>query len=381
MNQLIYLIYPILLILFLKGAKFSKHGAFNEEVLSLEQTKYLQGFFAVCIMLHHIGQKTCASWLPKTLIIPGLEPFVPIGYYFVGFFLFCTGYGLYKSKKNKENYFKGYFRKRVLPLIAAYYITGFVFFIARLIVGEKMDTMQKIYYLTGLKLCNPNTWYVIVVPFFYLGFWIAFKLIKKESLSLLFITLFMFGYMLLGTLIDHNNFWMRGEWWYNSAHMFLIGIFFAKFEKKIIDHFKKYYIIYIIVLFFACFLTYGFSVYAQNRFSYYGENWGAPDKVGRRWVCLISQQLASLTFVLFFIVLTLKIKIGNAFLRFMGKITLEFYLIHGLFLELLAYSFDGVAPSLYYMKNVPLLVCIVFTLAIPSALLLQKVLNLICRKK
>ena len=97
MNYLIYIYYPLLILLILWGCKWFPKGHWNEEALSIKQTKALQGFCAVCIMLHHIGQKTCAPWLPSEVITHGLDAFVPIGYLLVGIFLFCSGFGLYKS--------------------------------------------------------------------------------------------------------------------------------------------------------------------------------------------------------------------------------------------------------------------------------------------
>ena len=72
MDKLVYLCYPILIVIFLWGAKLCKKGEFNEEFMSITQTKYLQGFFAIIIMLHHIGQKTCAPWLNPAYIVHGL---------------------------------------------------------------------------------------------------------------------------------------------------------------------------------------------------------------------------------------------------------------------------------------------------------------------
>ena len=373
MNAFIYLIYPILLFALLWGSKRFVKGTWNEDAFSLKQMKALQGFAAICIMLHHIGQKTCASWLsPKQFVAHGLDLFVPIGYYFVCFFLFCSGYGLYVSFHAKENYLNGFFKKRILPIILSYYSTGLIFLLARFLMHEPLDTAKVLIYAFGLKLSNPNAWFVIIMPFLYLFFYLAFRFCKKDGLAVFVTFLCVFLYMLLGTFIDHNDWWIRGEWWYNSVHGFPLGILFAKYQNKIVEHLKRHYLIYLIPLFFGIFLTNGFSVFAQNRFSYYGEYWGAPDKVLRRWICLLSQILASSTFVLFIFVAGLKIRIGNRFLAFMGGITLEFYLIHGLFLELFAYNFAGVAPSLCHLKNVPLLVILVFLPAIPAALLLQK---------
>ena len=116
MDKLVYLCYPLALLLLFWGSKWYGRKQWNEESFSLSQTKAWQGFFAVMILLHHVGQKTCASWLDRRWPrMPGLELFVPIGYYFVAFFLVCSGFGLYKSWKSKENYLKGFVKKRVSP--------------------------------------------------------------------------------------------------------------------------------------------------------------------------------------------------------------------------------------------------------------------------
>ena len=86
MDKLVYLYYPLLAVVLLWGVKFYKKGTWNDGFMSLSQTKTLQGFFALLIMFHHAGQKTCAPWLNPKFIIPGLEVFVPIGYFFVGIF-------------------------------------------------------------------------------------------------------------------------------------------------------------------------------------------------------------------------------------------------------------------------------------------------------
>lgn len=376
-KQLIYSVYVILPILLLFKAKISKKGEWND-AFSLDQSKAFQGFLAVCIMLHHIGQKTCASWLfPPTRIVHGLDLFVPIGYLLVSFFLFFNGYGAYKSFHSKPNYLNGFVKRRILPVVLALYSTTLIFFVARLLVGEKMDLKGALLYLTSVKLCNPNTWYVIVLPFFYLAFYLAFKFIKNDHLAVTAVCLFVGGYMLLGTRIDHNDYLICGQWWWNCVHMFPIGIVFAKYEKKIIPHLQKYYPIYLVVAVLALYPLYQLSCYASNVFSYYGENFFAPDKVFRRRMTLLSEMLVCIDFVFVCLLPGMKIKIGNKFLRFMGTITLEFYLIHGLFVELCDHTFAGGVPSPFPIKNVFLYVIVVFVCGVPSAILLKKFHGLI----
>ena len=369
---MIYAIYPLMVIILFWGAKPHGFKKWNEEAFSLRQMKALQGYFAICIMLHHVGQKTCASWLDEGMIIPGLELFVPFGYFFVGFFFFCSGYGLYVSHHAKPDYLKGFGRRRILPIILAFYSTGLIFLLARYLMKEPLDQWKVLFYASGLMLSNPYSWYVIALPFFYVAFWLSFRHCKQEGRAIAFVFLFTFVYQLIGTIVDHNDWWMRGEWWYNSVHFFPLGLLFAKHREKIQAHLKKFYLLYFILFLAGIFLFYGFSEFAQAKFSYYGEYWHAPDKVLRRWICLFSQILASCSFVFFVFLLGMKVRLGNWFLDLMGTLTLEFYLIHGLFLELFSYSFADVAPSLVRVKNVPLLVIGVFLPSLSAAMLLQK---------
>ena len=376
MKQLIYSVYFILPVILIWGAHFTGVKKWNDGFLSLEQSKAYQGFLAICIMLHHIAQKTAASWIhPKSRIVHGLDFFVSIGFIMVGLFLFFNGYGVYKSFHSKENYLKGFVKKRILPVLLALYSTTLIFFAVRLIIGEKMDAMQVFFYLTSIKLCNPNTWYVIVLPLFYLAFYLAFKFIKKDGLAVAFVTAFVVLYMLFGTRINHNDFLLRGEWWYNCVHMFPIGIIFAKYEDKLIPHFKKYYWVYLTVALLALYPLYIYQSIMGAKYGYYGDNPGIfaePSLVFRRRMTLFAQTFVTTDFVLLSLLLGMKVKIGNRFLKFMGTITLEFYLIHGLFVELFAWEFDGGVRNLHHFKYVIVYVLVVFALGLPSAVLLKK---------
>lgn len=377
MDKLVYLTYPLMLVLLLAGAKWSKSGTWNEEFMTLKQTKYIQGFMAICIMLHHIGQETCASWQTYPLF-PGLELFVPIGYFFVGVFMMCSGYGLYKSYKAKPDYLKGFFGKRVLPLLLAFYSTGLLFFVVRIIMKEKMNGWKLFCYISGWGLPNPYAWFVVAMPFFYLCFYLSFRFLKQDWMKIAGTITGVFGYTLLGTCINHNNYWMRGEWWYNCVHLFWIGILFACFEKPIIEKVKKNYAMYLLMAVIATIFFFNLSRVASGIFSYYGEN--VPglsfiEVVRNRWICLITEMLASLGFVISVLLLNLKLKIGNRFLELMGTITLEFYMIHGLFLELFSFRFCDCVPSITRITNVALLIVVVFVPSLISALGLKKVIT------
>ena len=107
-----YLVYFLLGLLFFFGARLACRNEWNEDYTSLKQTKVMQGITALFIALHHMAQKTCAPWHPTRYTVHGLDVFVPLGYLFVGVFLFCSGLGLYRSLHSKPDYLKGFFRRR-----------------------------------------------------------------------------------------------------------------------------------------------------------------------------------------------------------------------------------------------------------------------------
>lgn len=378
MDKLVYLCYPILILLFVWGAKWSPKKQFNDEFMSIKQVKCIQGFAAVLIMMHHIGQETAATWQEYPLI-PGLGFFVDLGYLFVAIFTFSSGYGLYKSLISKPDYFKGYLRKRVLPLILSLYIVNALYVIARMALGQRFTPLQWVGIFTGIGMPNPYSWYVITMPIFYILFLVSFKFFKKDGLRIFSVFVGTQIYTYFCTRLDHNRLAFEGEWWYNSVQLFWIGLLFARYEARIISHLKKYYYIYLVLSIVLAISVFFASQTVTSVVSYYGEygighGTTRSEVTLRRWICLVSQTLAAFFFVAAVFMLNLKLKLGNRALSFMGTITLEFYMIHGLVLEFFSYRFCDMLPS-YRITNVFLLVIVVTVLSVPAAVLLNRVIN------
>lgn len=382
MQYLVYLIYPVMLAVLLIGSKRFKKGEWNEDFMSYDQTKYLQGFLAVCIMLHHIGQETCASWQQYKLY-PGLEFFVPLGFVYVGVFFLCSGYGLYLSVQNKPGYLdkgSGFFRKRGLPLLIGYFVSAWIFYIARLIMHQKMSKWDSFCYIFGIKLSNPYGWFALIMPLFYLFFYIAFKCFKKRQI--LVVAIFVTLYTFLGTYIDHNDYLMCGQWWYNCVQCFWIGMLLAKYKEKIVEWAKKKYVLKLIVCILLFHLFWVLGNVAQGIFSYYGENARLPhyQVVINRWICLIGDMGITTFFSFMVLMAGLKWKIGNKFLGFMGTITFEFYIIHGLVLEFFSYRFCDAVKPIVRVTNVALLIVIVFAVGVLLAFGMKKICHLFDKK-
>ena len=368
----LYLFYFALGTLAFFGARYAGRGRWNGEYTSLEQTKALQGIAALGIALHHMAQKTCAPWLSPRHIVHGLDPFIPIGYLLVGVFLFCSGMGLYKSLRSKPDYLKGFFRRRILPVVIAYYLSEFLYTGVRLLMGQKMDAVTILWYLSGLHLANANAWYAVAIPFFYLAFWAAFRLCRRDGPAIFLVFLFALGYTVLGALIDHqSDWWMQGEWWYNSILLFPLGLLFGRFEQRITAVLKKGYWFWLALALAAAVLLFQQSEWLNgNAWGYYGEQFDRL-KVQHRLMSAGLQWLAALAFVSCCFLLLLKVRLGNRALASLGGLTLDFYLVHGLFVELFGFNFLDTVKSLHYIRSVPLYIAAVLGCSVPAALLFR----------
>ena len=365
-----YLVYFFLATILFFGASYTGKDAWNEEYTSLRQTKILQGITAIGIALHHMAQKTCAPWHPRQYVVHGLDLFVSMGHLFVAIFLFCCGLGLYKSLHSKQNYLTGFCKRRILPLVIAFFLSEWIYTIVRLLMGEEMEPIKILWYLSGLHMANPNAWYIIVIPFFYLVFWIAFRSCNKEGVAIFWVLVFTISYTFVGACIDHQyDWWMRGEWWYNSIILFPLGLIFGKYEQKVTSFIKKGYWFWLVISFVALFALTRWSDYMINNvWGYYGE-WGDPLKIQHRLLSAASQWLVCIVYVAFWFFLMMKIKFGNKILVWMGSLTLEFYLMHGMFVEMFGYNFLDVSKSITYIKDVPVYMLTVLVCSVLATLL------------
>ena len=346
-NSILTIIIPLVFLLLLFA--FSKpcgKKEYNEDYLSINQTNVIRGFCAIGIILHHLAQKTAAPWLESQYIIHGLDFFVNIGYLFVGTFLFISGYGLYKSYKSNEHYFDDYGSKRILPIVIAYIVTSLI------------------YYLYN-PISSTYTWYVFAILVCYTLFYFGFKKTKKEYISLIIVIL---GIVIYSAIC---SFLILGGWWYNTIGLFVIGLVYAKFEKSILSFIKKAYIPLLIISIIITIIGnyYGryyeiviYNVKSESIYDFYS------------FLIILFRFVAAIGFSLAIVLVSLKIKLKNKVLTFYNSISLEFYLIQGLFVQMFSYCyFDINIKPLYYIKSVPLYMLVVITISTASAFVINYV--------
>ena len=325
---LIILIALILVLLF--GAKISKIHEWQEEPLGLERSKAIQGFAAVAIIIHHLAQELVEG-------AGALEFFSELGVLFVGVFFFFSGYGLYTSLKTKENYLKGFLKKRLITVLVPFYTCILTFVVAACICGKKFNPVQLLYVLSGWSLINGHMWYIVEIVILYLVFFLVYRLIKNRTAATVVMTAVVIAMIVGSLLLGHGDdfscsYWFQGEWWYNSTFHFILGIIFSKHAEGIRKIARKGYII-LVPVFAALTVLLGLQTkYALTKFSYWSEQPGVDPAYGDKFHCLAIQLPWIIVFVCFLLLVMMKVKFGNPILKFLGTISLELYLIHNLFL-------------------------------------------------
>lgn len=357
---MIYLWYVALALMLFWGVKISKRKTWNEKNMSFDQTKCYLGFCAVVIVFHHVSQATCASWLNPRYIRHGLDIFVTAGYPMVAMFFFCSGFGLYKSAKSKPDFFKRFLPSRLIPILIPTALTFAVYVLFR--IWRKIPlTIDSPFAVNGHETWHPYIWYVPCIILMYILFYIGFGLFKKDWIGILVVLLGTAGYICFCIKFHY------GTWWYNTPHMFLMGILVSKYEKKFFEICKKLYALRLIVtLIITPVLWYvadrAGGMYLQIFKHPYNAVYGYRADL---FACLF-QVLYTFAFVSMYYLISMKMKIGNKVLGFFGKFTLELYLIHGIFIHMFGYCMihDGKKP-IYYIQNVPLFLLVVLGLSIP----------------
>lgn len=357
------IVYGAWIALLLVGSRRAKLGAFNQDFMSLEATKNLQGLAALGVICHHLSQPPQNGGPMDAL--GQMQFFREIGFWFVAIFFFVSGYGLLKSLDTKPGYLNGFLRRRCLPIVVCFYVMNAFYIAWHLLLGTNMTASEWICKITGVALLNDNAWFVPVILVQYLAFYVIFKNAKSRRLALALSFLavaaqagwFLFNKHFPWWLGEANwwkkpgalwlapwykrpvALWFEGEWWVNSTIGFFAGLMLAQHEKKVFVFFQRAYWpkLFAAALLFALSFVLRYAGYDMGA-GYWHEFGGDNSTLPRAAMFAIEtfQVLSALCFV---VLLRMKLWSKNAVLEFFGNITLEFYLMQALFLRQFAIMF------------------------------------------
>lgn len=354
------------------GTERLPKGEWNDKPLSLMQTKALQGFLALCVVFHHCAQKVFFDSWRSGFSPTGLEAMALIGFVLVGYFFFCSGYGLYQSCQRKRGYLDGFPRHRILPLLLIYLLCNTVYLVGRLAMGETFGLSRLLCLLCGLELANPNSWFVVTLPLMYLLFYVSKRDCADEALVVRRLFFGTGAYILAGVAVTmafsgggrYGVF--LGRWWYNTAILFPLGYLFGRREQEAWAWMRESYhrqVACSAVLFVASFLLSLVFLLVLPL---------AP-------VVIAIEGLSTVCFTWGLLLYSLRGRVTSRMLGFYGGLTLELYLMHGFFVNLLYQPFYDKGAGILTIGSPPVYILLVLAcgtlLALPFRQVTKRLLG------
>jgi len=316
----------------------------NVDYLSNKSTKSLKGLLALFIIFHHVSQKITTG--------ANFSNFEYMGRYIVALFFFLSGYGLYFQYSNDATYMENFLRKRLTRIFIPFFVFIVIYVIYRASLGEVVNVDFFLSFWRDHSNIIYNGWFINSIIVLYVIFYVSFK--KKDSKIAIFkLVFFTLVYIFWKAYQNH------GDWEYVSIMAFFLGVFWMK-DRSLIDKFieKNYFVLLvsfsILMYVFRHYEVIMKNIGITNKYVYYG----------------IVGNLCTMIFVVYFLLLTNKLNFSNKYLDFLGNISFEIYMIHGLVMHYLGKFFVSSAVNDVIYTIVVLLVSIVFAYCIKKLIII-----------
>ena len=253
-----------------------------------------RGFFALLVILHHMAQRISD---PGLLII-----YFDAGYTAVAMFFFYSGYGMMKKGIRGKN---GFFRKRIPALLVPYAITMTIYWVLYALTGDVKSIasllLEHFNNASGISFL----WYVFAYLSWLVFLGIVLQLVKNDRQIMCASWLFAAGFIAFCLLTIPKMHWV-----YNTVVLIPAGCTWAYYEENIIQLIQKnYYKILVLVLTGFIASCFGHMIQATLVPSYI---------------------VSAVLFVLLLNMITMKRRPQGKVLAFLGGISYEMYVLHGI---------------------------------------------------
>ena len=302
----LYLLLALLIIIPLPKIKTNN---IYDDYLNQDSTLYIKGIFVIMVLFGHFS-----DYIVYEGILDRLYELIVLlfGQFIVTMFFFYSGYGIFESVKRKgKQYIQSFPKKRMLFVWLSFAVCVTFFLIGGGLLGNTFSSKQIVLsYLAWDNLGNSN-WFMFVTFATYILFYISFiKYNESKTLNnLIIFTILVFLLMIFLYFTQTNC-------WWDTIICFPLGMWFSYYKNTIDEHMKynKNWIISIILLIIMLAITSYLGVFVYH-----------PIYV-----------IASICFSLIVVLLTMKIKINNSILKFLGNHVFSIYMLQRLVFMLMS---------------------------------------------
>lgn len=269
--------YIFVLIIGLWGVSLRIDKNDKDQYLSKESTNAIKGICILLVFLRHANQYVrdggydYSSFGDKCFLLTDsyLDQLIVV------MFLFFSGYGVYYSiMKKGRDYVSVIPKHRILNTLINFDIAVVFYIILSLIIGKDLSLKQILLSFVSWESVGNSNWYIFVIIICYLTTWLAFswcysfKPIKnKMNISIIINIILLFMSIVL--LVKSG----KGQWWYDTIFVYILGMLYCKYRGKIENFFynKKNYAIFLSG--FCLVLLFSFYMSFSNNLQFYGSSW------------------------------------------------------------------------------------------------------------
>lgn len=333
---LFYLAIIVLALWRCKIIRNQSNESFNG-ALSISRTNAVKGFFILVVFFRHIFPyivnkidhfnyfdrlfMTADSMIRQLLVV---------------MFLFYSGYGVAESISQKgDDYIKAIPRKRVLITFLNFVVAVCAFIALIIILGRPLTIKQCLLALIGWETIGNSNWYIVCIILLYWFTYISYMLFTQARSRILSLGALSIIYIAVFQLY-------RGRYWVDTTMAYLTGVVFSTYKRKFEPIFKNYYwsSLIVVVIFFSVFY---FMPYQQFN---------------------IAANIYAIFFSLAVVLITMKIKLENVPLIWLGKKLFPLYIYQRISMIALFAVADGSFVAKYPYFYV--ILCFIITLLIAT---------------
>lgn len=294
----------------------------DEAYLDKKCTDWIRGVAILVIVIHHGVQHYEGFQF--------LYPFQVLGYGAVAVFLLLSGYGLEQQYRKRHDYLDGFLKNKILRLYLTFWCAYTLLLIGAMIGGAPVSQEKAIMNLLTMSILDTSTWYIKIQVLLYILFFFVFRrqIDEKQKLLLLFGVCCVYVAVCASLKI-------KQYWWFTTVY-FPAGVLVAYSRPVVIKWLKRWSIPGLVS---ACVMLLGIVV-----LRFFKGNMGHA---------LLMDAVITATFVLVLFLLSYQIKFLSRPVEYIGQMSLELYLVHGILLtdRIVCFSLDSVLSYILYIMS------------------------------
>ena len=276
-----------------------KFSSFYTDYLDKEQSTAIRGVFAAVIFLSHAkGYILLGNGAGDTLF--KLVLYI-LGQCIVAMYFFYSGYGIMESYKYKKDYTTHFFRNRILKTLIHFDLAVILYMILKFAYRKTYTLRTYFLSLLGWTSIGNSNWFVCVLLMLYLLTLLAFAVVRNRNAKAVGILVLILS-IVLWIVLDRVN---VGGYWYNTMLCYAAGMIVSVYKETIdskMQDTKNYCICFagLMLIIALCYLNRGTN---------------------------LVYSIFSLCFSLAVVMITMKVKINNKYLQFLGRYSFSIFIL------------------------------------------------------